>query len=234
MDLYGSAAEQGHVIAFEEIFICYLEGCGAARHVAAVTNIAAAFHWSLQAYLQGNFSTFHGGMWIWESRQFDTSSLSELEAAILNVLRDPKQTEPISRISELAEAGDARAQLWFGISHLSDSNKNYAEGVRWMRAPADQGQPFAQFQMAHFFLTGEVVPRDPESGIKWLIAASDNGLAIATARLGDVYAQGDGAPPDYLKAIQLYRRAALLGFGFQVEPALQRMALNGSWPGSKQ
>jgi TPR repeat protein len=53
--------------------------------------------------------------------------------------------------------------------------QDYAEGMRWLRKAADQGNEVAQRNIGMLYLQGLGVPQDRAEAIRWLHKATDNG-----------------------------------------------------------
>jgi TPR repeat protein len=76
---------------------------------------------------------------------------------------------------------------------------------------AAQGDPQAQYEMGHAYLTGTGVKRNPTDAIAWLAAAAGNGHVAAAQSLARAYEQGDGVAKDLGQASQWWYRAGDLG-----------------------
>lgn len=77
----------------------------------------------------------------------------------------------------LAEKGDAEAQLSLGIVY-ERGKQDYAEGLKWYRLSALQGNPTAQLMIGSMYLKEkDIVTR--ENGVLWIKKAADQGLEPA-------------------------------------------------------
>jgi S1-C subfamily serine protease len=104
--------------------------------------------------------------------------------------------------------------------------KDYAEAVEWYRKSAEQGDAFAQYNLAEAYADGKGVIRDQKAAIQWYATAAEQGNIFAQYRLGVKYHWGEGVPKNLIAAAGWYRRAAIGGY----EPAqfiLARMYDNG-------
>ena len=79
------------------------------------------------------------------------------------------------------------------------------------RALAEQGNAFAQSNLAFMYYTGTGVPRDAAEAVRWYRLAAEQGVAIAQYALGYSYANGQGLPEDDAEAVRWYRLAAEQG-----------------------
>ncbi len=124
----------------------------------------------------------------------------------------------------LAEAGDARAQLFVGIHYHSSPvfvgvhyhsspGQDYAEAMKWYRRAADQDaakavcgvggctiRPQAQFKIGDMYAKGQGVRRNYAEAVKWYRLSAEQGYAEAQMYLGLNYLMGEGVPQDYVLA----------------------------------
>ena len=63
---------------------------------------------------------------------------------------------------------------------------------------AEQGNPYAQYSIAHMFEEGKGVPQNYKQAAKWYTKAAEQewGQVI----IGDFYLEGKGVPQSYVKA----------------------------------
>jgi len=59
--------------------------------------------------------------------------------------------------------------------------------AQWFRKAAQQGDVYAQYNLAVMLLKGQGTPQDSEATFRWCRIAAEQGLAEAQARLGDSY-----------------------------------------------
>jgi hypothetical protein len=79
--------------------------------------------------------------------------------------------------------------------------QDYSQAVLWFRKSAQQGNAFAQFDLAARYSHGEGgVPKDDAQAALWLRKAAEQGLADAQYILGVSYYLGQGVPQDYGEA----------------------------------
>jgi TPR repeat protein len=71
--------------------------------------------------------------------------------------------------------------------------KDYAEGVKWYRSAAEQGDSHAQFNLGFLYAHGNGVPQNDNEAVKWYRLAAAQGVAEAQENLGWMLSQGRGA-----------------------------------------
>lgn len=76
---------------------------------------------------------------------------------------------------------------------------------------AEQGNIFAQYDMAFKYYDGEGVPQDYKEAAKWYTKAAEQGNDAAQFNLGVMYYLGRGMPQDYIQAHKLWNLAAANG-----------------------
>ena len=120
----------------------------------------------------------------------------------------------VSACSNLAEQGDAHAELMLGAMYNFGEGvlQDYARASLWYRKAADQGVAGAQYNLGVMYDTGQGVTQDHAAALQLYRAAADQGMAGAEYNLAWSYAQGLGVPRDYKAAAELYRKAADQGF----------------------
>lgn len=119
-------------------------------------------------------------------------------------------------------------------SHFSDTGPT-SMGVRYLMGrgvpqnnekafiyfsqAAENGDPFAQNELAYLYAAGKGTPKNPAKAFFWYQKAAEHGLASAQYNLGLLYRRGMGTPKNEALAIKWFKESALHGF----EPA--RIAL---------
>jgi TPR repeat protein len=116
----------------------------------------------------------------------------------------------VKALTELAEKGQARAQIQLGSLYLVGQGvpEDLKQALFWFRKAAEQGNPTAQLTMGVMYYTGRGVPQDYKQTVDWYRKAAEQGFASAQLLLGRMYATGQGIPQDYKQALEWYRRAA--------------------------
>jgi localization factor PodJL len=120
---------------------------------------------------------------------------------------------PLDRLTQAANAGNARAQLIVGLKYLNGDGvpANEAEAVKWLTKAADAGEPVAQYRVGTLFERGHGVAPDPVKAVRWYLAAANQGSCKAMHNLAVAYAEGTGVKKDYAEASRWFLRAANLG-----------------------
>ena len=77
-----------------------------------------------------------------------------------------------------------------------------------LRAEANAGDAFSQYNLGVMYRDGDGVPRDYAQAAAWTRKAADQGLAVAQYNLGMIYATGQGVPKDDAQAVAWTRKAA--------------------------
>jgi TPR repeat protein len=79
------------------------------------------------------------------------------------------------------------------------------------KAAAEQGDVFAQIDMAYAYQYGKGVPQDSTEAVAWYRKAADKGNARAQSDLGLAYHDGEGVRKSYVQAAHWYLKAAEQG-----------------------
>jgi len=77
-----------------------------------------------------------------------------------------------------------------------------------MKALADKGIAYAQFNLGVMYRNGEGVPENDAEAVKWYRKAADQGDAQSQGNLGFMYDNGFGVPENHAEAVKWYRKAA--------------------------
>ena len=111
-------------------------------------------------------------------------------------------------LKSAAEAGHAKAQFhlalqYMEMSDVKDDRELAMEGIKWVRAAADQGEAVAQLFMVATHITGEYLPKDGVEILRWAHLAYAQGSTLGAAMVGKMYAFGfDGLEPEPEKAME--------------------------------
>lgn len=110
----------------------------------------------------------------------------------------------------LIVAGALSTQALAGLSEglAAYDRGDYATALRELAPAAAAGAPFAQYDLARMYFSGEGVPRDSAAGLKWLRQAAAAGIGLAQYQLGACYEWGISVAQNYGEAASWYRRAA--------------------------
>jgi TPR repeat protein len=88
---------------------------------------------------------------------------------------------------------------------------DYPTAFRLMKPLAEQGDAYAQYNLALFYSNGQGVPQDYAEAAKWYRKAAEQGDDDAQYNLALFYSNGQGVPQDYAEAAKWCRRAAEQG-----------------------
>jgi Sel1 repeat len=86
-----------------------------------------------------------------------------------------------------------------------------AEGLKWLRKAAEQGNIRASLIVGLMYGDGQGVAKNYAESAKWLRVAADQGDAEAQRLLGLMYEFGGGVPTSLAEAAEWYRKAANQG-----------------------
>jgi uncharacterized protein len=118
---------------------------------------------------------------------------------------------PISKITELAKAGDDEAKLALGDAYEQgrDVKASLLEAAKWYHEAALAGNLDAQFKLANIVIVGtKGLKKDVVTAIKLLEGASAKGHAKSQNALALIYQQGTGVPKDEKRALDYFTKAA--------------------------
>ena len=94
-----------------------------------------------------------------------------------------------------------------------EANRIFFELYEDVLKLAEDGDIFAQNELADMYLYGHGIEEDEEEGVKWLKKSADAGHWRSIMDLADRYSDGVGVLQDELKAIDLYKKVYELGLG---------------------
>jgi TPR repeat protein len=110
-----------------------------------------------------------------------------------------------------AEQGDTSSQVQLGYFYQTGLGVARDDGLamQWYTRAAEAGDRAGQMRLAVMYRDARGVARDFKQAEKWLSLAADQDSAWAMKALGLLYTQGgDGVPLDYVKAVELLRKAS--------------------------
>jgi localization factor PodJL len=125
----------------------------------------------------------------------------------------PASTAPLDRLTVLANAGNAKAELIVALKYLDGDGvpANDTEGAKWLERAAEAGEPVAQYRMGTLYERGRGVTADAAKAEHWYEAAANQGNRKAMHNLAVAYAEGSGVKKDFTEASRWFSRAANLG-----------------------
>ena len=137
------------------------------------------------------------------------ASLSAPTALDNNLDTSGTTGEPMT-LEAAAADGNSVAQFQLGITYLDAGQTE--QGLKFIRAAANQGQPAAQYRLAKLYEAGVGVPADPDMARQLTQRAALAGNRIAMHDLGLYYAEGrGGVDSDMRIALSWFEKAANRG-----------------------
>jgi TPR repeat protein len=110
-----------------------------------------------------------------------------------------------SRMQEIAESGDVRAQAWMGLMMLQQGRR--AESKQWWLRAAERGNLWAMRSLAQMAsIDGDIV-----EATKWVRRGAEAGDATSQASYGYALATGRGVEKDEREAVRWYTEAVSRG-----------------------
>jgi len=130
----------------------------------------------------------------------------------------PKAVRPVEAVShdqikDLAEKGDAEAELKMGLRYTSIARgvKNDRIAVQWFEKAAQHDQVEAQYRYGLALLNGQGIVQDYKAAFYWLEKAAQQGHAQAQSALGEMYHSGIAINKDIERAYLWFNLAAAQG-----------------------
>jgi uncharacterized protein len=93
--------------------------------------------------------------------------------------------------------------------------QNDAKAFYYFNKAANEGDPFAQNEVAYMYAAGKGTTRDDRKALVWYEKAANHGLSSAQYNLGLMYLHGLGTAPNKALAMHWFQQSAAHGF----EPA---------------
>ncbi len=123
-------------------------------------------------------------------------------------------TQPLDKLTEMATAGDVKAERDLGLKYLAGDgvDVNEAEAARWLMRSAYKGEPTAEYWLGTLYARGHGVPADAFQANHWYEAAAKQGNRRAMHSFAVAHFQGWGAEKDFAEAARWFKNAAELGF----------------------
>jgi TPR repeat protein len=121
-----------------------------------------------------------------------------------------QRTDPQQSLRDLAEKGQARAQVDLGLLYARGIGveKDYATALQWLQRAAAQDTPRALFYMGVMYERGYGVPRDYTTALGWYRRAAAKNLPQAEIAVARFYAEGLGIERDPAQRVTWLMRAA--------------------------
>ena len=158
---FSKAAENRDPHAMAAMGLCYERGIGVQR------SMKKARQWYAAAVEEGNDDACH--------------TLVQMEA------RTGNYRGALQWLERMADVDSVPAQLMLARMHLNGTAKNasVAEGIRYLRYAAMQGDGEACLMLSTCYATGKGVPKNEELMLGWLVNAAEAGNQTAA----DILAQ---------------------------------------------
>ena len=120
---------------------------------------------------------------------------------------------PIDRLTKLATAGNAKAELIVGLKYLDGDGVPVSEpdAAKWLERAAEAGLPVAQYRLGTMFERGRGVTADAAKSVHWYALAAQAGNRKAMHNLAVAYASGSGVAKNLSEAARWFSKAAALG-----------------------
>jgi len=121
---------------------------------------------------------------------------------------------PLDRLTKLANAGNANAQLAIANLYIDNHGPRYdpAAGMQWMFRAAKKGNALAQYELGSLYQRGIGTKADSVQAMHWYEAAALQGNRKAMHDLAIAYAEGLGGVTSQSEAVRWFSRAANLGY----------------------
>ncbi|MGZ8258895.1 MAG: tetratricopeptide repeat protein, partial [Methylotenera sp.] len=141
-----------------------------------------------------------------------------LGAAWMAFNEQPKVVSPVETVSQdqikqLAENGDAEAELKMGLRYTSIARgvKNDRIAAQWFERAAQHSQVKAQYRYGLALLNGQGIVQDYKMAFYWMEKAAQQGHAQAQSTLGEMYHSGIAINSDIERAYLWFNLAAAQG-----------------------
>ncbi len=120
---------------------------------------------------------------------------------------------PLDKLTQLATAGNAKAELVVGLKYLDGDGVtvNEADAAKWLERAAEQGLAVAQYRLGTMYERGRGVPADTARAVHWYQLAAQAGNRKAMHNLAVAYASGTGTTKNLAEAARWFSKAAALG-----------------------
>lgn len=205
-----------------ETYYCGYEGVGLGKQdldesirwfkLAAEHGNVQAQEWMAEAYFEGHFidgELFKEGFddapdWLFKM---------PMERRMDEFLEEDCHPTVIDWFTQAAKKGNLDAQCSLGDLYYNGDcvKENRKEAHKWYRKAAQQGHAAAQYSFGWDFYYGEGVIQDREKAFKWFSLSAQQDYPQAQVELGDYYCQGYIVEQNYVKGIELYKKAAVRG-----------------------
>jgi hypothetical protein len=188
---YNKAAEQGYVLAQNNLGDMYYRGIGVEK------DDGLSFKWTRLAAEQGDVKA-----------QFNLGLMYEKGEGVQK--NEPRATEWYRKA---AERGFAKSQYLLAYRYTNGTGveKDAVQAAEWYRKAAEQGYSEAQYYLGNMCADGVGVSKDEAVAVEWYRKAAEQGHDSAQCRLGFMYEAGRGVPKDHTLAAEWFQKASANG-----------------------
>lgn len=188
---YKKAAEQGHVIAQNNLALAYAEGQGVKK------DNFQAVAWVRKAAEQGY-------------------PLAQLNLGVMYAFGRGVQKdvdEALNWFRKAADQGFAKAQHELGVRYFYGKGvqQDISQALKWYRKAAEQGFAEAQLSLGLIYYKGLGVKQNHQKAGEWILKAAEQGDSATQLLLGSMYSEGAGLKQDSRRAAAWYLKAAMAG-----------------------
>jgi len=99
----------------------------------------------------------------------------------------------------------------FELGKQAFAKGDFATALAEWKPLAEQGLPFAAYNVGLLYTKGQGVKQDSAEAAKWYLVAAEKGIPEAQYNLGVLYSTGAGVPKDYVQATKWFQKAAEKG-----------------------
>ncbi|XP_067852077.1 death ligand signal enhancer isoform X2 [Heptranchias perlo] len=118
----------------------------------------------------------------------------------------------IEQLEKTAKSGLKEAQAYLGVFYTKEPYQDLRQAARYLRMASESGDASSQYHLGICYQKGWGVIQDTQRAAQLYRKAAALEHADAQCALGVLYQQGlGGLPVNFLKAIELYQRAARSG-----------------------
>jgi serine/threonine protein kinase len=139
-----------------------------------------------------------------------TKARAAAEARAIDAFKAGNHSEALGQIQLFGEPRSPRLTAMFGDLKLNGwaTPRDIGEAHKLFTDAANQGDAWAQYQLAHLLIKGEGVAKNTQTAANWMEKAANAGIVQAENDYGYMHQNGIGTPRNENKAIEWYTRAA--------------------------
>ncbi|MBO5122781.1 MAG: sel1 repeat family protein, partial [Oscillospiraceae bacterium] len=191
------AAQQGAVKAQHNLAVCYATGEGVEK------DMQEAIHWYRKAAEQGDADAQYHLAGYYATGKGVEKDLAEAEMWAQKAAE--QGYENAAEMLEEIKTNQTKDVFILGVT--CHEKGEYTQAVQHFRTAAEQGNRFAQYNLALCYEQGEGVEKNQSEAVRWYRAAAEQGDAKAQLNLARYYFKGEGVEQDLDAAILWAERA---------------------------